>query len=115
MVSRAPLFSDSSHSPSGAARVAPARQETQRSRIRDHRQRLRARFTGGGAAATPDRELLELLLFRAIPRLDVTPRGRVIQGPEKSGRQALVDHCHTTMAHKETEQFRVLFPDRQTV
>ena len=38
--------------------------------IRDHRQRLRARFMAGGAAAMPDYELLELVLFRAIPRQD---------------------------------------------
>ena len=36
-----------------------------------HRARLRARFMEGGAAAMPDYELLELLLFRAIPRGDV--------------------------------------------
>ncbi len=38
-----------------------------------HRERLRARFLDGGAAAMPDYELLELLLFRAIPRQDVKP------------------------------------------
>jgi len=35
-----------------------------------HRERLRQRFTVGGADAMPDYELLELLLFRAIPRRD---------------------------------------------
>lgn len=35
-----------------------------------HRQRLRERFTKGGADALPDYELLELILFRAIPRRD---------------------------------------------
>jgi DNA repair protein RadC len=35
-----------------------------------HRQRLRERFRKGGADALPDYELLELLLFRAIPRRD---------------------------------------------
>jgi DNA repair protein RadC len=44
--------------------------------IRDHRQRLRARFMIGGAAAMPDYELLELVLFRAIPRQDVKPLAR---------------------------------------
>lgn len=38
-----------------------------------HRARLRHRFTQGGAAAMPDYELLELLLFRALPRGDVKP------------------------------------------
>ncbi|MCV2867365.1 DNA repair protein RadC [Defluviimonas sp. WL0002] len=44
--------------------------------IRDHRKRLRERFLQGGAAAMPDYELLELLLFRAIPRQDVKPLAR---------------------------------------
>jgi DNA repair protein RadC len=35
-----------------------------------HRERLRARFMTGGADAMPDYELLELVLFRAIPRRD---------------------------------------------
>jgi DNA repair protein RadC len=38
-----------------------------------HRERLRARFLKGGADALQDYELLELLLFRAIPRRDVKP------------------------------------------
>lgn len=38
-----------------------------------HRQRLRDRFMSGGADALPDYELLELLLFAAIPRKDVKP------------------------------------------
>jgi DNA repair protein RadC len=39
----------------------------------DHRQRLRARFLEGGAEAMPDYELMELMLFAAIPRRDVKP------------------------------------------
>jgi DNA repair protein RadC len=35
-----------------------------------HRQRLRDRFRKGGADALPDYELLELVLFRALPRRD---------------------------------------------
>ncbi|MFQ5437375.1 MAG: DNA repair protein RadC [Paracoccaceae bacterium] len=38
-----------------------------------HRTRLRHRFMHGGADAMPDYELLELVLFRAIPRQDVKP------------------------------------------
>ena len=38
-----------------------------------HRQRLRARFMRAGADALADYELLELVLFRAIPRRDVKP------------------------------------------
>ncbi len=38
-----------------------------------HRDRLRARFRDGGAAALADYELLELALFRALPRRDTKP------------------------------------------
>jgi len=41
-----------------------------------HRQRLRARFLTAGAEALPDYELLELLLFSAIPMRDVKPLAR---------------------------------------
>ncbi len=129
--------------------------------IADHRQRLRARFMQGGAAAIPDYEMLELVLFRAIPRRDVKPlarslmerfgdfnrvltapperlrdvpgvgeavitelkvieaaahrmaRARIMQKPVLSSWDALLDYCHTTMAHRETEQFRVIFLDRK--
>jgi DNA repair protein RadC len=38
-----------------------------------HRQRLKQRFADGGPEAMPDYELLELLLFSAIPRRDTKP------------------------------------------
>jgi len=38
-----------------------------------HRDRLRARFAEGGVTALADYELLELYLFRSIPRKDVKP------------------------------------------
>jgi DNA repair protein RadC len=38
-----------------------------------HRERLRARLLEAGSAALADYELLELILFRAIPRRDVKP------------------------------------------
>ncbi|AWM87531.1 DNA repair protein RadC [Microvirga sp. 17 mud 1-3] len=38
-----------------------------------HRDRLRARFSEVGGDALPDYELLELVLFRSIPRRDVKP------------------------------------------
>ncbi len=38
-----------------------------------HRDRLRNRFMGAGAAGLAEYELLELILFRAIPRRDVKP------------------------------------------
>jgi DNA repair protein RadC len=129
--------------------------------LRDHRQRLRTRFLDVGSAAMPAYALLELILFRAIPRQDVTPlarllidlfgdfnrvltaptqrllevsgvgpaivtelkiveaasqrlaRSRVMHRPVLSGWDALLDYCHTIMAHRETEQFRVLFLDRK--
>lgn len=114
-----------------------------------------------GPDAMPDYELLELVLFRAIPRRDIKPlarqlletfgdfnrvlsassarlaeidgvgpavvqelkiveaaaqrlsRAKVIGRSVISSWQALVDYCHTKMAHRETEQFRVLFLDTQ--
>lgn len=43
-----------------------------------HRNRLRERFRKGGADALPDYELLELLLFRAIPQRDVKPLAKTL-------------------------------------
>lgn len=131
--------------------------------IRDHRQRLRQRFFDGGATALPDYEMLELVLFQAIPRQDVKPlarrlldtfgdfarvlsapqsrlmqvdgvgeavvatlkvteaaahrmaRAKVIQRQVISSWDAVLDYCHTVMAHRETEQFRILFLDRKNV
>ena len=40
---------------------------------RGHRERLRGRFRAAGADAISDYELLELVLFRAIPQRDVKP------------------------------------------
>ena len=143
--------------------AVPAPSGKQPSYIADHRQRLRARFMQGGAAAIPDYELLELVLFRAIPRRDVKPlartlmdrfgdfnrvitaseprlrdvsgvgdavivelkiieaaahrmaRSRLLRQHVLSSWDALLDYCHTTMAHRETEQFRVIYLDRKNV
>ena len=129
--------------------------------IADHRKRLRERFMAGGAAALPDYEMLELVLFRAIPRQDVKPlarrlidrfvdfngvisasparlaetdgvgeavicelkiieaaaqrlaRARVMRRQVISSWDALLDYCHTVMAHRETEHFRVLYLDKK--
>lgn len=129
--------------------------------IRDHRKRLRDRFLRGGPEALPDYELLELVLFRAIPRQDVKPLARrlldafsdfngIISAPQSrlakvhgvgaavitelkiieaaahrlaqskvlqrhvmNGWQDVLTYCRTTMAHRETEHFRVLFLDRK--
>ena len=149
--------------PGPAAPVGLSRKEPAPSYLADHRARLRERFMQGGAAAMPDYEMLELVLFRAIARQDVKPlarrlierfgdfnrvlsaqparlsevagvgpaviaelkiveaaaqrlaRARVMHRPVLSGWQALLDYCHTTMSHRETEQFRVLYLDRKNV
>lgn len=56
----------------GKAPRPSARDADAASRL-DHRKRLRERFMQGGPDAMPDYELLELVLFRAIPRRDVKP------------------------------------------
>jgi DNA repair protein RadC len=43
-----------------------------------HRERLRGRFREAGADALADYELLELLLFRAMPRRDVKPLAKAL-------------------------------------
>ena len=43
-----------------------------------HRDRLRARFREQGAAALADYELLELALFRALPRRDTKPLAKAL-------------------------------------
>ena len=50
----------------GALREAPMAQ-TLPSHV-GHRERLRDRFRSGGADAMPDYELLELILFNALPQ-----------------------------------------------
>lgn len=44
----------------------------------DHRSRLRERFDRAGAISLADYELLELVLFRAIPRRDVKPLAKAL-------------------------------------
>ncbi len=69
-----PLFDSDDCRPAGGAGAGAA----QPSYIRDHRKRLRDRFLSGGADALPDYEMLELVLFRAIPRRDVKPLARAL-------------------------------------
>jgi DNA repair protein RadC len=126
-----------------------------------HRQRLRARFLTAGADAFPDYELLELLLFLAIPQRDTKPlakaliahfrsfadviaappdrlaevdgvkevtitalktvkaaalrlaKARVMGRPALSSWEALLDYCTAAMSRNQTEEFRILFLDRQ--
>jgi DNA repair protein RadC len=61
-------MTDQNHSadePSGLSESTP--------HYHGHRERLRDRFRGAGAEAVSDYELLELVLFRAIPQRDVKP------------------------------------------
>ncbi len=43
-----------------------------------HRKRLRDRFRKGGADAIPDYELIELILFRALPQGDTKPLAKAL-------------------------------------
>lgn len=43
-----------------------------------HRERLRQRFLAGGHAAMPEYELLEMVLFNAIDRIDVKPLAKTL-------------------------------------
>lgn len=70
-----PLFAPSGDEDEAVGLAVPGRLP---SYLSDHRKRLRDRFMDGGAAAMPDYELLELVLFRAIPRQDVKPLARLL-------------------------------------
>lgn len=130
-----------------------------------HRDRLRQKFLKAARhdalEAIHDYELLELILFQALPRRDVKPlakaliarfgslgavfaappeslmqvegvkettaialktvaaaalhmiREDVIDKPVLSSWERLLDYCHAAMAHRDTEQFRILFLDRK--
>jgi DNA repair protein RadC len=54
-----------------------------------HRERLRRRFRDAGADAIPDYELLELILFRAVPRRDTKPLAKAILAQFGSFAEAL--------------------------
>lgn len=51
---------------------------TSRDLAAGHRRRLRARFMAGGADALKEYELLELLLFNALPQRDMKPLAKVL-------------------------------------
>ena len=54
-------------------KVVPSTAKLPEPHYTNHRQRLRARFMRAGATSLADYEMLELVLFRAIPRRDVKP------------------------------------------
>jgi DNA repair protein RadC len=66
-----------------------------------HRDRLRARFLQGGADALPDYELLELILFMAIPRRDVKPLAKDLIN--KFGSLAGVLNAEIPVLEKESD------------
>ena len=51
----------------------PTHPSPKRAHYHGHRERLRARFMEAGPEALADYEMLELVLFRAVPRRDVKP------------------------------------------
>ncbi|WP_304219573.1 DNA repair protein RadC [Phenylobacterium aquaticum] len=59
---------------SGLPKPAP----TPKPHYHGHRDRLRDRATAGGFAALPDYELIELYLFRTLPRGDVKPLAKAL-------------------------------------
>ncbi len=60
-----------------------------------HRERLRDRFRDAGADALSDYELLEMVLFRALPRRDVKPIAKALIG--KFGSFAETVHAPETL------------------
>ncbi len=128
-----------------------------------HRERLRTRFLTGGHKPMPEYEILEILLFNAIDRIDVKPlakrllstfgdlngvvaasehrllkvegatqkvylqlriveafaqrmgQAKILKREVLSSWDDLISYCRTSMAHREIEQFRILFLDRKNV
>lgn len=68
---RRAALEDSAPQPDLWAQAAPAPQP--KAHYLGHRERLRERAAVGGLAALPDYEVLELILFRSVPRGDVKP------------------------------------------
>ena len=65
--------------PGGPSRIAPPGHADKIPRHHDgHRDRLRERFSTAGEDALADYELLELILFRTIPRKDVKPIAKAL-------------------------------------
>jgi DNA repair protein RadC len=62
---------DPERTETGLFESAPARPAETDDHREGHRERLRARFAAGAPDALPEYELLELILFRSIPRRDV--------------------------------------------
>ncbi|WP_340110611.1 RadC family protein [Pikeienuella sp. HZG-20] len=128
-----------------------------------HREQLRHRFAACSGVGMPECEMLELILFNAIQRIDVAPlartllaefgdlngvlvapasrlmrvrgvtkkcvvqfrlaqavavgmaRAKVMNRPVIASWPDLMIYCKTVMAHRETEQFRLLFLNNKYV
>ena len=78
----APLFDERLFFPPQAAKSAPAATKSAPANVEadyhGHRERLRDRYRDGGDAALADYEMLELLLFRLIPRRDTKPIAKAL-------------------------------------
>jgi DNA repair protein RadC len=62
----------------GAVETTPPEVETPSPHFHGHRDRLRLRARRSGPATLPDYELLELFLYRSIPRTDVKPLAKTL-------------------------------------
>lgn len=71
-------FQLDSAAPLIVARTKPPRAKPEKPHYHDHRSRLRNRFEDAGAGALADYELLELFLFRTIPRQDTKPLAKAL-------------------------------------
>jgi DNA repair protein RadC len=60
-----------------------------------------------------DAIIVELKIIEAAAQR--LARSKIINRHVLSSWDALIDYCHTTMAHRDTEQFRVLYLDRKNV
>jgi DNA repair protein RadC len=60
------------------ARTRGEKSDAAKPHYHDHRARLRQRFESGGEDALADYELLEMLLFRTIPRRDTKPLAKAL-------------------------------------
>lgn len=60
------------------SRSPPKQDSADKPHYHDHRARLRQRFEEAGAGALADYEVLELLLFRTIPRRDTKPLAKAL-------------------------------------
>ena len=70
------LFGERSSAPVAGRAGSPPR--ATRQHFHGHRDRLRERMQAAGAGALADYEILELLLFRSIPRADTKPIAKAL-------------------------------------